>query len=154
MSSLWPIASPTSIWPQISPATDVLDFGGRVSLVDERQGCLVCRDLLDTAAAARDLEGDQARVDRQRIYGVPTADLSTSGPSVVSLNGVVASPLAVTEFIMRTTALRPSAATLNYRGRSGAVRSHAHAPPGCYYCDVVKGRGEEADMARNFRLNG
>jgi hypothetical protein len=39
---------------------------------------------------------------------------------------------------------------LEETGRSGAVRSHAHAPQGCYYCDVVKGRGDQADVARNF----
>ena len=131
------------------PPGDALNFGGRVALVNQRPGCLVCMDLLDMAEARADLESESARLDRERIYGVEKSDLSTSGPSVVSLNGVVAS-LAVTEFIMHVTALRAPAQQLSYRGRTGVVTRST--PPAaaadCYYCCNVKGAGDKAGLGR------
>jgi molybdopterin/thiamine biosynthesis adenylyltransferase len=131
------------------PAGDALDFGGRVVLMDEQPGCLVCMDVLDMSEARRDLEGLAAREDRERIYGVDKANLDQAGPSVVSLNGVVAS-LAVTEFIMRVTGLRQAHRQLSYRGRAGIVTKSlpTNAACDCYYCSVVKGAGEKADMKR------
>ncbi|WP_169926830.1 HesA/MoeB/ThiF family protein [Massilia putida] len=131
------------------PPGDALDFGGRVVLMDEQPGCLVCLDVLDMDEARRDLESPAAREDRERIYGVDKANLDQAGPSVVSLNAVVAA-LAVTEFIMQVTGLRPAHRKLSYRGRTGIVTKSlpANTVCDCYYCTVVKGAGEKADIGR------
>lgn len=131
------------------PKDDALDFGGRVVLMDEHPGCLVCMGVLDMSEARRDLESPAAREDRERIYGVDKSNLDQAGPSVVSLNGVVAS-LAVTEFIMRVTGLRPAHRKLSYRGRNGIVTktSPTNAACDCYYCAAVKGAGANADTNR------
>jgi hypothetical protein len=131
------------------PTDDALDFGGRLALMDDHPGCLVCMGLLDLAEARRDLESPAARADIERIYGVDKRDLGRSGPSVVSLNGVIAS-LGVTEFIMRVTGMRPPARQLSYRGRTGIVTrsSPTDAAADCYYCQVVKGAEQRADLQR------
>lgn len=129
------------------PKDDVTNFGGRFTLVDGDPGCLVCRDLLDLQQTRADLESEAARKDREAIYGVPKDELDGTGPSVVSLNGVVAS-LAVTEFIMHVTGLRPPLRQLSYRGRTGIVTSSKAPTESCYYCNCVKGAGERADVER------
>lgn len=129
------------------PKDDVTNFGGRFSLVDAQPGCLVCRDLLDLEQARIDLESEASRKDREAIYGVPKEDLDGTGPSVVSLNGVVAS-LAITEFIMQVTGLRPPARHLSYRGRTGIVTSSKAPTSSCYYCSCVKGAGDRANVER------
>jgi hypothetical protein len=131
------------------PQGNVLDFGGRYALVDHHPGCLVCMGLLDADEARQDLENPAARVDRERIYGIAKSELDKAGPSVVSLNGVIAS-LAITEFIMRTTGLRPPARQLSYRGRTGIVTrsTSPESASSCYYCQLVKGAGEKASLAR------
>ena len=62
--------------------------------------------------------------------------LGTSGPSVVFLNGTLAS-LAVTEFATFVTGLRPPLPHLNYRGEMGIVTTTKAPGAGCYYCDSV-----------------
>ncbi|MFL6671860.1 MAG: HesA/MoeB/ThiF family protein [Massilia sp.] len=140
--------------PYFDLATDVppgnaLDFGGRIALMDEHPGCLVCMDLLDLPEARRDLENSAAREDREKIYGVDKSELGAAGPSVVSLNGVIAS-LGVTEFIMRVTGMRWPVRQLSYRGRTGIVTrsSPISAADDCYYCKIVKGAGEAAGLSR------
>lgn len=129
------------------PKNDVTNFGGRFALVDHEPGCLVCRDLLDLEQARIDLQSEAARRDREAIYGVPKDDLAGTGPSVVTLNGVVAS-LALTEFLMYVTGLRPPIRHLSYRGRSGIVTSSKTLSSSCYYCNNVKGSGKRADVER------
>lgn len=131
------------------PGPSDLDFGGRVALVSpEHAGCLVCSDLLDLDEARRDLESEASRVDREKIYGVDKSDLGQSGPSVVSLNGVIAS-LAVTEFVMRVTGIRAPLQYTSYRGRQGIVtKSELGSQADCYYCNAVKGAGDQAGIER------
>lgn len=131
------------------PVGNVLDFGGRISLVDHEPGCLVCAGLLDLTEARKDLESAKTRADADRIYGIEKRGLETSGPSVVSLNGVVAS-MAVTEFIMRVTGLRAPNRLLSYRGRTGVVTRGASSVSAsdCYYCQRVKGAGASANIER------
>src|SRR3546814_19500003 len=66
---------------------------------------------------------------------VCSSDLSSAGPSVVSLNGVVAS-LGVTEFMLAVTGIRSAPrGLLTYRGHMGIVSAHADPPlPDCYFC--------------------
>ena len=73
-------------------------------------------------------------VSTRRIYGIPLEALDETGPSVVSINGVVAS-LAVTEFLVMTTGLREPNRLLSYRAERGIVNASQDAPrSGCPYC--------------------
>jgi molybdopterin/thiamine biosynthesis adenylyltransferase len=134
-------------------ATDVIPgtpvtYGGRVCAVWDRPGCVVCYGLLDLKEAAEDLAGPEASRDREALYGVLSTDLDRSGPSVVSINGVVAS-LAVTEFLLAITGIRPPKPILTYRGHLGGVSVAADAPvPDCYYCGALRGRGDAAGLER------
>jgi hypothetical protein len=129
--------------PYIDLATDVVNdgepiYGGRVVVADGTR-CLVCLNVLDQAAVARDrMTPDQLAADR-RIYGVDARALERTGPAVVSINGVVAS-LAVTEFVAMVTGLRTPVPQLTYRADKGAVRpSYDRPAPGCYYCTRLWG---------------
>lgn len=71
-------------------------------------GCLSCLDALDQEELRLAAMTSEQRKDYARIYGIDLAALGKTGPSVVSLNGVVAS-LAVTEFMVMITGLRAPA---------------------------------------------
>jgi molybdopterin/thiamine biosynthesis adenylyltransferase len=130
------------------PPADPLEFGGQVVASIDGNGCLMCLGLLDIAEAQRDLSSPETRQDRQAIYGIDPALLDKAGPSVVSLNGVVAS-LAVTEFLVWITAIRAPARQLNYRGRRGIVTTNTDAPQqDCYYCKGIWGQAERANVQR------
>jgi hypothetical protein len=125
-----------------------LRYGGRVVRVDQTPGCLVCLGHIDLAAARQDLESDAARRDRAKIYGVDAALLEEGGPSVVSINGVVAS-LGVTEYMLSVTGIRLPKRLLTYRGDRGIVTTGtADAPPGCYFCETIAGAGASAAVDR------
>lgn len=112
------------------------EFGGRVVFAKEGERCLSCLGELDQHALARARMSEEQRVADDEIYGVDRAALAESGPSVVSVNGVVAS-LAVTEFMCWRTGLREPAGFLTYRGDLGTVsrRGDAERPP-CLYCSA------------------
>lgn len=135
--------------PYFDLATDVVGedqsiYGGRVVFCDGTR-CLVClpelidqRDLAASGLSDADKEADS------RIYGVRREALSGTGPSVVSINGVVAS-LAVTEFMAFVTGLRPAMGQLTYRADRGIVTHSTDVPaPGCYYCAGLWGASSAA----------
>lgn len=139
----------SEIIPEAPPS-----YGGRVFVNWEGQGCLVCCGLLDTAEAQRDLEDPEARKTRDAIYGVKQEELGESGPSVVSINGVVAS-LAVTEFMVGVTGVRAPRRHLTYHGNMGRVSASVEEPkPDCYYCAGLRGKGSAADIERYIRSGG
>ena len=139
--------------PYFDLATDVepgktLRYGGRVSLVNDDPGCLVCCGAIDVGEARNNLESAWARRDRAAVYGVHQSLLAMTGPSVVSINAIVSS-LAVTEFMALTTGLRPPCRHLTYRAHMGSV--HIGAPGAtadCYYCNVVRNSREGAGVER------
>jgi molybdopterin/thiamine biosynthesis adenylyltransferase len=139
--------------PYIDVASDVIPgnparYGGRVFCAIEGRGCLVCTGLLDLREAAEDLENSEQRRDREAIYGVAREYLQRSGPSVVSINGVVAS-LAVTEFMKPCAGLSAPSRWLNYDGRTSRVTVSADEPRGdCYYCKGIWGSGDQAGVER------
>jgi hypothetical protein len=125
-----------------------LRYGGRVARIDQTPGCLVCLGHIDLAAAREDLESDTARRDRTKIYGVDTELLDEGGPSVVSINGVVAS-LGVTEYMLSVAGVRSPKRLLTYRGDRGIVTTgDADAAPGCYFCKTIAGAGASAAVER------
>jgi hypothetical protein len=139
--------------PYFDLATEIiagprLVYGGRVFVAWGNTGCLVCRGLLDLTEARIDLDSAPARQDHANLYGLPTGLLAGAGPSVVSLNGVVAS-LAVTEFGVAVSSIRAPHALLTYRADLGRVTLSADKPAtDCYYCKEVYGVGKEANIER------
>lgn len=132
--------------PYFDIASDVLQggdgepvrYGGQV-VISRGAGCLACRGLLnqDAIRVAGLSEADRD-LDR-RIYGVDREVLNETGPSVVTINGVVAS-LATTEFLVWATRLREPRDYLVYRAWLGIVNAAVDPPePGCYYCDALWG---------------
>jgi len=110
-------------------------MGGRVTIAGPDAGCLWCTGVIDE----RRLRAEQsppALREAQRVLGyVP--DLDVPEPSVVSINGVVAS-LAVTEVLDRLVEFRPAgttpASTLVYRLSDGTVRRVAAQSGRCAFC--------------------
>ena len=142
--------------PYFDLASDIIpgdppDYGGRVCVAWDGQGCIVCRGELDLAEAQEDLMGTSNRADRDRLYGVKKAMLGHSGPSVVSINGVVAS-LGVTEFMVAVTGIRTPKGLLMYRGQRGTVSLSNELPVlDCYYCRGLRGKRDIADVQRYIR---
>jgi molybdopterin/thiamine biosynthesis adenylyltransferase len=124
--------------PYFDCATDTSEnntvYGGRVILSDGTQ-CLVCLpEVLDQRSIAEDRLNGGLRDAHDRIYGIARDALGRTGPSVVSINGVVAS-LAVTEYMALVTGLRKPLKQLTYRADTGVVRVSRDRPEaGCYYC--------------------
>ncbi len=145
--------------PYFDLASDITDegarYGGRVCAVLDGKGCLVCYGELDTEQVRIDLMSDKQRKDHEAIYGVPVNDLREAGPSVVSINGLIAS-LGVTEFMLLAAGMeRQPKKLLKYHGERGIVTVYTGAPaPDCYYCSEIRGKGDDADVYRYLRIVG
>lgn len=139
--------------PYLDIATEITEnnWGGRIVFTDSELGCLVCREQLSKEEIQHDLSTPEERSINDRIYGVSIDKLKGTGPSVVSLNGLIAS-LAVTEFLVQITDLRPARRYLEYRDNMGLILSSKdELPTDCYYCVTVKGIGDKADLERYAR---
>jgi hypothetical protein len=142
--------------PYFDIASDIVPgekpvWGGRVCAAMDGNGCQICLGVLDVKEAQMELSGPQAKRDHDEIYGIHRSLLGRAGPSVVSINGVVAS-LGVTEFIATVTGLRVPNKLVTYYGQRGIVTVNRDEPfPDCYYCKVVRGRGANADVERYIR---
>ena len=141
--------------PYLDLATDVPSpstFGGRAVFSGVGKGCLFCRHELDQKEIWRFFASPDQRADDDRIYGIKRSALDNGGPSVVFLNGVVAS-LAVTEFAAFTSGFRAPIPHLNYRGEMGIVTTTKVPEPKCYYCnDLWNGRGT-TDFRRYLNID-
>jgi molybdopterin/thiamine biosynthesis adenylyltransferase len=143
--------------PYFDIATDTEDnggrvtFGGRLMVRTNTYGCLYCLDLLDRQAVRRDLTSPERRDEENQMYGVPRDGLGNRGPSVVSLNGILAS-IAITEFMVFVTGVaRRPVSLLRYDGIRGIVNEPKDAPrPDCPYCTET-GVGDAADWRRHIR---
>lgn len=137
----------------VDVASDIMpdgaEYGGRVVAIFDANGCLYCWGEIDSTQAGVDLETQEARKDRESIYGVPVSALGSTGPSVVSINGVVAS-LAVTEFMLHFTKVRDARKYLAYYGTRGIVSNRPDPPDSasCYYCTHVRRQGDRAALNR------
>lgn len=133
----------TEIFPGEAP-----NYGGRMCISWDGNGCLVCLDQIDLQEAHNDLASVAAKRDVRVIYGIATEDLGYKGPSVVSINGVIAS-LGVTEFMLMVTGIREPRRLLTYRGQLGIVAANTDRPNNnCYYCRGVRGLKDSAGIAR------
>jgi len=139
--------------PYIDLASDILsgnsiDYGGRVCIAWDGSGCIVCHEVIDIAEAQLDLLSYDARRDRDTIYGIKKDVLAEVGPSVVSVNGVIAS-LAVSEFMLCVSKIREPRKLLTYNGKMGVVFSKKEEPaPGCYYCKKIRGEKDAFNIKR------
>jgi molybdopterin/thiamine biosynthesis adenylyltransferase len=131
--------------PLIDAASDTFPgesgvvFGGRVCCAMDSTGCLVCLHVLDPTQIQANLASLEQAADAEAIYGLHQDALAEAGPSVIPVNGVVAS-LAVTELTVLVTGLREPHALLEYRGHQGVVlRSYDAGDPDCYYCNLREG---------------
>jgi len=142
--------------PYLDLASDVMpgepaNYGGRVCVSKDGEGCIVCWGLIDVDEAQAELAGSGERRNRDALYGVGREFLDRSGPSVVSINGVVAS-VAVTEFMVAVTGLRVPKKLSTFLGHMGRLTAPTEKPaPDCYYCKAVRGRGDSADVQRYIR---
>lgn len=141
--------------PLFDLASDVPEpgsYGGRVTFVLRDGGCLHCRGILDAKDVRRYLSPREALENEDAEYGIRRSALGETGPSVVSINGVIAS-LAVTEFMAAVTGLRDPARHLEYRGHLGTVGKRADKPPtDCYLCQALRGLGDAAQLDRYFEM--
>ena len=136
----------------IDPEHDPAEYGGRVTFCYDDTGCRRCRAPgLDQAeidaygTSARDREAEE------RAYGVKKSALTGGGPSVVTINGVIAS-LAATEFMLCVTGVRPAVRELEYRAHVGTVsKSQTPGDLNCYWCHTVRGTAAAADVERFIR---
>ena len=128
---------------------DPLTYGGRICVAWDGNGCLFCYDEIDVAEAQRELATPQVTRDRQDIYGVSREALGQVGPSVVSINGVVAA-VGVTEFMLVVTGIRNyPRRLLRYRAHMGGMNIESGDPaPDCYYCSGIRGKHDAADVQR------
>jgi molybdopterin/thiamine biosynthesis adenylyltransferase len=142
--------------PYIDIATDIEvaekpRYGGRVCTSIGGESCLVCLGQLDVQEAQQELGGPDAQKLREAIYGIKKDELGRVGPSVVSINGVVAS-LGVTEFVLGISGIRKILPLITYRGDMGKALVSKDSPQSdCYYCKAVWGRGHKADVQRYIR---
>jgi molybdopterin/thiamine biosynthesis adenylyltransferase len=141
--------------PYIDAASDIisggLEYGGRIVSIFDDNGCLYCWGEIDMDEAEKYLDNPMAQKDRQVIYGLSKDELGESGPSVVSINGIVAS-IAVTEFVLHFTGKRAANPFLNYTGSRGIVNKREKPKSDCYYCKNIRGKGDKADLERYLRL--
>jgi hypothetical protein len=120
-----------------------LRYGGHVFVMWEPPGCIVCRGNLDMRDVNEELAGEADLKNRESIYGVDSQLLANIGPSVVSLNGIIAS-VAVTEFMVAVTGLRKPNPAFTYWGHTGKTSLGAPAPRDCFTCSMWK-QGHKAD---------
>lgn len=137
--------------PLLDLASDVPEpgcYGGRVAFVGDKD-CLVCRKVLDPTEVRRAHSPQSARENEAAVYGIDQRALDEAGPSVVSLNGVIAS-LGVTEFMAAVTGIREPYPHLDYRGDQGTIRRRKFPENDCYYCNNVRRKGDAAGIDRYF----
>ena len=83
------------------------------------------------------LASPEERANIESIYGVRDESADGSGPSVVTLNGVLSS-IATTEFMAAVTGLRTPIRLTTYRADLGRFQISKDAPKAdCYTCSLA-----------------
>ncbi len=117
------------------PEEDKIVFGGRVCVTTQTTGCLMCFGVLNQNELQEYCASPEQRADRDTIYGVPEEALVGGGPSVITVNGVVAS-IAATELMVLVTKLRAPIAHQDWRGHEGRLCRVVDREDDCYYCSL------------------
>ena len=123
------------------PDKDEVLFGGRVCVATCSTGCLVCLQVLDQNEVNDYFASPEQRADREAIYGVPKGALANGGPSVITVNGAIAS-IAATELMVLVSGIRAPIAHQDWRGHEGRLLRVVDHQKGCFYCGLrpVTGR--------------
>lgn len=125
-----------------------LSYGGRVCFSNEGQGCLACLDQISSEEVGEYFMSKESKDDRRKIYGLPVDEQQGSGPSVVTLNGIVAS-LATMEFMVHVTGIRNAQRLVIYHGNYSKVTVSIDKPKAdCHYCKCVYGMEQKARVER------
>lgn len=138
--------------PYIDLASEVFPdgaYGGRVAVVKDGNGCLSCMGGgLDQTEVTAYLTGASELENKAAIYGVDIEHLKIgSGPSVVSINGAVAS-LGVIEFQAMVTGIRSPFRFLNFRGHLQTIaKGELGRSKDCYFCQSY-GKPEKLNVER------
>jgi len=134
---------------EIINTEDFQEFGGRVIVARPGDFCLLCAGEIDTEAARQELESDKEKDCRQALgYGLGE---KVPSPAVISLNGIIAG-LAVTEFAMLVTGLRPYNRKVTYKGMRGVFReSLDEKKDNCFICKYLVGKREKAGIKRYLK---
>ena len=112
------------------------------------RGCPMCWNELDQEAVQLFFASPERREEDRQIYGIDRAALAGTGPSVVMLNGIIAS-LAAMEFVAFITGVRQPMPHLTYRGEMGTVHIPRERPKAnCYYCVGIFQGQEEVDLEK------
>lgn len=143
--------------PDSGPDSGLYSFraGGGVRVLRPGQGCLWCADNLNSELVRREyLDPDQRALEIARGY---IRDVDNAEPSVVALNGVVAS-LAVLEICQLLVGMLGSGRTrLLYRAeRRALTTAHVARRDTCHVCGDhgVLGRGDSVPVKTRWRDNG
>lgn len=124
--------------------------GGRLAFLQPDGPCLSCLDEIDPREARYFLSSETDKV-RDRTQGY-VDDWEVPAPSVVSLNGVIAS-MAVNEFLLYITGLGNPKMNLYFymrepsRAWQATTRRKADRKPGCFTCSL-RGRPHEVSFWR------
>jgi hypothetical protein len=131
---------------EIDPNSTPMTYGGRV-FFSNGAWCLRCAGEVDQEEVRRFLMSESEFEQHKRLYGLDVDHPEDSGPSVVTINSVIAS-LAATEFLVEVTRLRCAAPKLTYRGHEGKVtRADVSSHGNCPVC-ATWGQGEAAGVER------
>ena len=95
----------------------------------------MCFNVLDQNEIQDYFASPEQRADRHDIYGVPEGTLADGGPSVITVNGVVAS-IAATELMVLVTEIRAPIAHQDWRGHEGRLYRIVDREEDCYYCGL------------------
>jgi molybdopterin/thiamine biosynthesis adenylyltransferase len=115
------------------------EFGGRVAVAGTSPGCLHCMKLLSQDEIRRAKMDDRELLQEAKLYGVPVESLRATGPSVIGINGVVAS-LAVVETMFILSGVGTLRKLITYRGTPGWVSFRDPELDDCYYCSTWSDR--------------
>ena len=124
-------------------------FGGRVAIIKDGNGCLYCMgDGLDQTEVRRYLADEEQLENEAKVYGVDKSSLAVgTGPSVVDLNGIIAS-LGVQEFKLLLTEQKSLSRYLNYRGHLKTLSQvKINRDNDCYCCSLLN-KEDEANVGR------
>jgi len=125
----------------------ISEAGGRIAVVLPTGPCLLCAREVDLKQASDDLASEEELM-RRRLQGY--AGPAVSSPSVVSLNGVIAS-VAAQEFLAFVSKIRPVRTFTVYdmmeHERSPVVSRLVAADPDCIAC-ASKGTGDKTWIER------
>ena len=140
--------------PYIDLASDIHEpgvYGGRICIAWDGRSCLHCLNQLDPEDVRRYLSSDAEQAAEAAVYGVPHAVLAEAGPSVSSINGLIAS-FAATEFMLAATGMHEPKRLINFTGHLFRLTSTNPTDADCPYCKGVRSRGATADVERYLRM--